>query len=273
MLKKYINKFLNNKTDFEKDIQLKTLNDQFYYLLNAERSLLNHVIIENIRYYFKHKKIYLLKVLMIFLLNISLFCGIIALIFYGLEYFNVIEIRKPEIVVDYKTAYTPDWDTINQNKLINDGYNIIIFYPPNPKKDWKKFKEEIHKIESNFNSPYIVKNGEYWGKYQLGNDARNLVGLKNVTWKEFSTNPEMQEGAFLTWVRLTKKQLYKYDLYKYMGKFMRGFQITESGLIAMVHNCGIGGAQVFLKSNGQQLPKDGNPILFGKVGGYNLNLD
>ena len=274
MIKKRIIDFLNKKSDFPQDIKLKNLNDQYFFLLSEVKVLLNYVVRENIKYFFKHKKLYLLKLFLILALYLG---GIGAVIFGGLHIFNLTISKKPENkeALYVFRPYLPDTDTIAQLYAKSKGYDYVIIFLPDPKKDWKAFKRGIHKIESkttNDSLSYHAKSGQYWGRYQLGDKARELVGLKNVTWKEFSTNPEMQEGAFLTWARLTKKQMLQYNLYKYVGTYVRGVQITESGLIALVHNVGIGGALIFLKSNGQTLPP-GNPLAFIKVGGYNVNLD
>jgi hypothetical protein len=206
----------------------------------------------------------------------SLVFGIIGASLYGLDYYNVIDIKAPSpIAAEKLTIYMPESDSTKFNKIISEfkedniDVTIMEFFPPDPKKDWKAFKKAISRIESK--GSYTAKDGQYWGKYQLGDNARKAAGL-SASWEQFSKNPDMQEGAFLSWMRLTKKQIVQYNLYKYMGQYIRGYQITESGLLALVHNVGIGGAIQFLKSNGESIPA-GNPIAFIKLGGYNVNLE
>ena len=274
-MKKWLNHFLNKKSEFTNDEKLKSSNDQYFFLLGEVKKLSNHIVVENIKYYFEYKKAYLVRLLAVLVVKLAIFVGIIVGGLFSLDYFGVVNISKAIPKAEKRlTVYLPDNDTSNITK-IRKTFDVIIFYPPDPKKGWKMFKQSLHNIETKGTSnaaSYSQQNGQYWGKYQLGTDARKLVGLEKMSWKEFSTNPDLQEGAILTWMRLMRT-IMKPDIDRYNGRYMRGFQITESGIIAMAHNCGEGGARVFLSSNGNSLPEYGNPVLFGKLGGYNLNLE
>ena len=272
MLKKYINKFLNKKSDFTYDDKLRSLNDQFYYLMGEERKLLNHIIKENIKYYFTYKKVYLTKLLTLNLIRLSAIAGIIYGIVFSLNYFNIMNISKavPK-VADKITIYLPDYDTINQKKL-DKTFNVVIFFLPDPKKDWKLFKYGVHNIETHGltnEQSYLARggpNGEYWGKYQLGPFARKAIGLDKITWEQFSKNPDMQEAAFYDWCKFLKKYMQP-EINKYSGKFINGIQMTESGIIMIAHNSS--GAKSHLQSG--NIPE---PVRkFAKLGGYNLNLE
>jgi len=267
-MKKFLNRFLNKKSNFTEDDKLKTMNEQFYFLLNEEKKLLNHIIKENISYFFKYKKVYLMKLLLVVMAYLSMTCGIIFAVLFGLDYFNIISVSKATPKVEPKiTIYLPDTDTINIRKL-SKQFNVDIFFPPDPKKDWKLYKNAISHIESR--GSYKVRSGQYWGKYQLGEQARALSGLGKMTFDEFASNPELQEGAFLAWIRFIQEEANKMKLYRYYGRFMDGVQITESGVISLCHNAGVGAAQQYLARGG------GNPpggLKFLKLGGYDLYLD
>lgn len=277
MLKR-INKFLNKNASFSQNPELKGLNDQFYYLLEYEKDLLKHIVKENFKYYFYHKKGYVATFLGILLLKISLIILLVGGTLYMLREMNVIDVSPVKHIKEVKVAYCPDWDTSNYKKLIHDGYEVNIFYPYSPKKTWEEFKLQIAKIETKGLTKELSykaksKSGEYWGRYQLGKSAREAAGLANITWKEFSQNPEMQEGAFLSWMRKLHNTCESMNLYnKYVGLYVNGVEITESGLLALCHNVGVGGAITYIKSNGQDTSIGGYPKKFVKIGGYRLTF-
>jgi hypothetical protein len=278
-MKKFITRFLNKKTDFAKDEELSSLNDQFFYYLSEVERILNFIIRKNINYFFKHKKLYLSKLLIIGILYLGLFGGIITGGLFVLDYFNIIHISKAIPKIEEKiTIYLPDTDVANIAKLCKQ-FNVVIFFIPDPKKDWKMYKQSIHNIESagsdsaSYHCFSTMKDDkgniiEYWGRYQLGPFARKIAGLGNITFERFSSNPEMQEGAFLEWIRFIKR-LMKPEIVKYSGKFIDGVQITESGIISMTHNAGDGATRAYL-ARGNNPP---GGLKFLKIGGYNLNLE
>ena len=138
-----------------------------------------------------------------------------------------------------------------------------------PSKNYKKWKENLHGLESsNFSNPYEARRegSQYWGKYQLGPFARKAIGLDKITWEQFSKNPDMQEAAFYDWCKFLKKYMQP-EINKYSGKFINGIQMTESGIIMIAHNSS--GAKSHLQSG--NIPE---PVRkFAKLGGYNLNLE
>lgn len=277
-MKKFLTRFLNKKSDFTKDEELRSMNEQFYYILGEEKRMLNHIVKANIFYFFKYKKLYLAKLLLISLIYIGVFGGIVVGGLFTLDYFNVIHITKAVPKVAEKlTIYLPDSDVSSIAKL-SKQFNVVIFFPPDPKKDWQLYKHKVHLIESNGSdsasyhafSTMKDENGnvvEYWGRYQLGPLARKIAGLGNITWDRFKNNPEMQEGAFLEWIKFIKNMMQP-EILKYSGKFYDGVQITESGIISMTHNAGAENTRAYL-ARGQN-PPGGTKFL--KIGGYNLSF-
>ena len=271
MIKKYIMRFLNKKSDFERNAELATLNDQYFYLLAEVKKLLNHVIYENVKYYFRYKKLYLAKLFVIFSLIIM---GMATMILGGVYIYNDITKDFPKKEKFVFSVYIPDTDTLSQQYAKSHGYSYAIIFLPDPRKDWSVYKKAMHNIETHGTSDsasYHMRSvsGIHWGRYQLGPLARQIGGCKpNITFEEFTSNPELQEGAFLAWIRFIKDQMQP-DINKYSGRFMSGVQITESGIISMAHNAGIEATRNFL-NNGTNPP---GGLTFLKLGGYNLQLD
>lgn len=262
-------RFLNKKSDFERNIELATLNDQYFYLLGEAKKLLNHVIYENVKYYFKYKKIYLSKLVIVILLTLSAF---LTMILGGI--YDDITKNTPKKEKFVFSVYIPDTDTLSQKYAAAHGYKYAVIFLPDSRKDWKLYKKAMQNIETHGatdSSSYFMKSisGIHWGRYQLGPLARQVSGIKpNITFQEFSSNPELQEGAFLAWIRFIKKSMQP-DINKYSGRFMDGVQITESGIISMAHNAGIEATRAYLQRGSN--PPGGT--LFLKVGGYNLQLE
>jgi len=165
-------------------------------------------------------------------------------------------------------------------------------YPPNPYKDWEAFKQAMH---YRFETPGLsdsaayktrrmtkTKDGklvssQFWGKYQMGQAARDACHIGSISWEEFSTNPELQEATFKIWIRIIYRDMTRYIL-KYEGRFMDGYQITASGIVAMAHNVGEDATVLFLETGGVTVPSDGDGVTTKKtpatryltLGGYNL---
>ena len=272
-MKKWLNHFLNKKSDFTENEKLKSHNDQYFFLLGEVKKLSNYIVVENIKYYFEYKKAYLAKLLVVTLFKVSLFVGIIIGGLFTLDYFHIVDVSKATPKPEQKiTIYLPDYDTVNQQKLAKT-FNVVIFFPPNPKKDWLLYKKAVHNIETHGTSDaqsYVIQSasGAYWGRYQLGADARRLIKMEKYTWKEFSSNPDLQEAAFLQWVRLLKV-LMQPEINRYGGTFISGVQMTESGIISMAHNVGDGAARGYLNSG--RIPDQ--VLKFAKLGGYKLNTE
>lgn len=275
-MKKFINKFLKDKNDFHRDIDLRAINDSYAYILNEERKLLTYMVRENLRYFFRYKKLYMSKVFVVFLGYLSIVGLFIGIGLFTLDYFGVVRISKPLPRAERQfVVYVPDTDTLAQMECQKRKIKYITMFLPDSKKNWKTYKKRFQQIEakgmSDINS-YFALSGQYWGRYQMGNDARAAVGLGNVTWKEYSTNPDMQEGAFLAWIRLLKKDLQP-EINRYTGAVMNNVQLTESGIIALGHNMGSGGCRAFLRSNGTTVPINGIPMAFVKIGGYKIDVE
>lgn len=288
-LRKWLNHLLHDKDAFHKDANLRTKVELLNYFLDHVIELEKQVVPEKIKYFWYNKKIFLARLFAKALFILSIVGGILFVAwFFGFRYTPSME-KKPRYVVLYVTETT---DT-NYVKSRLPMARFVLIYPPDPHKDWEAFKEAIHfKFETAglsdsvaYKTRRMTKNKEgkmvpsqYWGKYQMGQGARSSCGIGTISWEEFSTNPELQEAAFKTWIRILYRDMTHY-INQYSGRTMAGHQLTASGIISMAHNVGETATLQFLTTNGGIIPMDGDDINIPKkpatrfltLGGYNLS--
>ena len=271
MIRERINKFLNKKTDFTEDSSLKSLNETQHFLKKEIRRMDRVALQKNIRYFFEYEKKFIAKLLANWAIKLIIVTGIIYGIFFGLQYYlDMPWESKP--ITERITIYMDGDDTLNIAKMDTTLYIIKIIFPFDIKKDWKKYTQRVHNIESHGlsdSASYFARNGEYWGRYQLGLEARNLAGIKrDMTFQEFAANPLLQEACFYGWMKHLKI-IMQPEINRYAGRFMNGVQITESGILSMAHNAGTEACKQYL-SRGTNPP---GGLTFLKMGGYYLNLE
>ncbi len=134
------------------------------------------------------------------------------------------------------------------------------------------FKEALAFKESSGN--YFVTNTlGYLGKYQFGIGTLKLVGISNTS--NFLNDPILQEKAFETNIA-RNKWIMRRDIERFVGKRIRGIQITESGMLAAAHLAGPGNVMKYLRSYGKINTKDayGTSIdkYIKKFSGYDLSV-
>jgi hypothetical protein len=285
-LRKFINAILYDKDEFTYDADLKSKVEIHNFLLQHLIELEREIVPAKIKYFWNNKKIFLLRLFFKFSLIVVFIVGVLATArYFGFRY-------NPEPIPVYTpiTLYvTEEDDTAYIRTCIdNPMITFVMIYPPDRSKDWNKFKEEMHaKFETrgfSDSASYFARGtgvdsvtgasyqNQFWGRYQLGTYARKAIGIGNMTWEEFSTNPEVQEGSFKTWIRLLYKDMKPY-IQRYEGDYMDGYQITSSGIVAMAHNVGADKTIKFLESRGKNIPYDGKSpaTRFLSLGGYNLS--
>jgi len=271
MLRARINKFLNKKTDFTEDSSLKSLNETHYFLKDEMKKMDRVALRKNLRYFIEYEKKFLAKLFANYVIKLLVVSAIVYGSIITLEYYFQMpwELRP---ITEKITIYMDGDDTLNIAKMDTTLFVIKIIFPFDPKKDWKKYTQRVHSIETHGttdSASYHQRNGQYWGRYQLGIEARNISGIKrDITFEEFASNPLIQEAAFFAWIRFLKDQMQP-EINKYSGRFMNGVQLTESGIISMAHNAGIGACRSYL-ARGTNPP---GGLTFLKMGGYYLNLD
>lgn len=125
-------------------------------------------------------------------------------------------------------------------ELINDRYQVFLG------KSYIAFKEALAYNESRGNYAIVNELG-YLGKYQFNRNTLKAIGIHNS--EEFLTDTRLQEDAFMAFTSRNKWILRKY-IKRYVGTYMNGVRITESGILAAAHLAGAGNVKKYLKSGG-----------------------
>lgn len=125
--------------------------------------------------------------------------------------------------------------------------NVTMVAPPFLGSSYIGFKEALAFKESQ--GDYFMTNTlGYLGKYQFGVGTLQLMGVYNAT--HFLNNPVLQERVFHTNIARNKWILRK-DISGFVGKRIRGVEITESGILAAAHLAGAGNVKKYLRSYGK----------------------
>ncbi len=119
--------------------------------------------------------------------------------------------------------------------------------PPFLGSSYIGFKEALAFKESQ-GDYFSVNTLGYLGKYQFGIGTLQLMGVYNST--HFLNNPELQEKVFHTNIA-RNKWILRRDIDRFVGKHIRGVEITESGMLAAAHLAGAGNVKKYLRSYGQ----------------------
>jgi len=143
--------------------------------------------------------------------------------------------------------------------------------PPFLGSAYNGFKEALAFKESQGNYFRINTLG-YLGKYQFGVSTLQLMGVYNAT--KFLKDPLLQEKAFHANIARNKWILRK-DIPRFVGKRIRGVEVTESGILAAAHLAGAGNVKKYLRSYGENDVEDayGTSIseYLEKFSGYDLS--
>ncbi len=144
--------------------------------------------------------------------------------------------------------------------------------PPFLGRSFVGFKEALAFRESSGN--YFVTNSlGYLGKYQFGVGTLELMGVYNGN--SFLNDPILQEKVFETNIA-RNKWILRRDILKFVGKKIKGIEITESGMLAAAHLAGPGNVIKYLRSYGKIDVKDayGTTITkyIKKFSGYDISL-
>lgn len=156
-----------------------------------------------------------------------------------------------------------------KNKTITASSIVV---PPFLGSSFIGFKEALAFKESSGN--YFATNTlGYLGKYQFGVGTLQLVGVNNAS--DFLNDPILQEKAFETNIA-RNKWIMRRDIKRFVGKQIKGVEITESGMLAAAHLAGPGNVMKYLRSYGRTNTKDayGTTIddYIEKFSGYDLSF-
>jgi hypothetical protein len=147
--------------------------------------------------------------------------------------------------------------------LVSNYTNKEIIYIPAISIDsnTRAFMDAIATFESG--GLYTITNGQYLGKYQIGDDMRTQLGYASLNTKagriQFVNTPELQDIIMLQSIRYSAIQLSTY-ISKYSNTKVGSHYLTKSGIIAIAHACGIQGCKSFIDSKGQYVPNNGRRI-------------
>lgn len=197
---------------------------------------------------------------------IIFFCSLIMLLIlmsFGLKSSN----RKVEVPENLKVT-EPTLVMFPKNTT---SMNLMMVAPPFLGSSYIAFKEALAFKESQGN--YFRTNTlGYLGKYQFGIGTLELMGVYNST--RFLNDPALQEKVFHTNVS-RNKWILRRDIVRFVGKYINGVEITESGILAAAHLAGAGNVKKYLRSYGQVDAMDdyGTSIskYLRKFSGYDLS--
>ncbi|QBA64389.1 hypothetical protein [Muriicola soli] len=172
---------------------------------------------------------------------ICLFCPLIMILMlasFGTSPKN--EIKVPEALIVREP--TPVLFPKDRTKVPS---SMVI--PPFVGSSFVGFKEALAFKESQGNY-FTINTLGYLGKYQFGIGTLQLMGVYNAT--QFLNDPTLQEEVFRT--NLSRnKWILRRDIRRFVGKTIRGIEISESGILAAAHLAGPGNVKKFLRSYGQ----------------------
>ncbi len=123
----------------------------------------------------------------------------------------------------------------------------IEFMPPFAGTEFTGFKEALAFKESQ-GDYFIVNTFGYLGKYQFGMSTLELMGVYSD--QQFLGNPVLQEKVFQINIA-RNKWILRRDIKRFVGKRIRGIEITESGMLAAAHLAGAGNVKRYLRSFGK----------------------
>ncbi|MGB5818212.1 MAG: hypothetical protein WBG90_01915 [Saonia sp.] len=197
---------------------------------------------------------------------ISFFCPLIMifiLMSYGFKTTKAVVVVPETLKVNEPTEVL-----FPKNKTI---FSTTMALPPFLGTSYIGFKEALAFKESSGN--YFVTNTlGYLGKYQFGIGTLQLMGVYSAT--RFLNDPALQEKVFQTNIA-RNKWILRRDIKRFVGKRIRGVEITESGILAAAHLAGAGNVKKYLRSYGTFDVKDayGTSIAYyiKKFSGYDVS--
>ncbi len=196
---------------------------------------------------------------------IFVYCPLIVIfILYGFSPFKK-EVKVPEpLKIKEPTAVLFPQD----ETLLNE----ITTVPPFLGSQYVGFKEALAFKESQGNYLTVNTYG-YLGKYQFGINTLELVGVYNGI--KFLNDPMLQEKVFD--VNISRnKWILRRDIKRFVGKHIKGTEITESGILAAAHLAGPGNVKAYLRSYGRVDVMDGYGTSIAsyikKFSGYDVSL-
>ncbi len=113
-------------------------------------------------------------------------------------------------------------------------------------KTYVGFKEALGFKESRGNYKIVNEFG-YMGKYQFGKGTLRMIGIYSP--ERFMNDTKLQERAFTAYTA-RNKWILRRDIDRYVGRYINGVKVTESGILAAAHLAGAGNVKKYLRSGG-----------------------
>ena len=165
--------------------------------------------------------------------------------------------------------------------VIAKGYDMSSFYLYDD--GYKDFLEKLSFRESTHTSNMVNEHG-YMGRYQMGNEALNHIGLKNEygAWSEFANrfgiysdddflrSESMQLYAVSSYHRVIRNYIELNNMLSY--KTYRGVNVTMSGLVAACHLVGMGAMEKALRTGSVAMDGRGTKAwdYLSDLGGFDI---
>ena len=154
-------------------------------------------------------------------------------------------LRSPKVKVPENLKVNGPTEVIFPKRIV--VFNATMVPPPFLGSSYIGFKEALAFKESQGNYSRMNSLG-YLGKYQFGLSTLELMGVYNAN--NFLNDPVLQEKVFYTNMARNKWILRK-DIQRFVGSYIKGVEITESGMLAAAHLAGAGNVKKYLRSWGQ----------------------
>ena len=286
----FIHYIFHDKDNYQHDAKLQQRWDIFKYIVGQISKESLPLLKDKFIYFMQFKKLVSLKrfaigALLIGILYFGISYGTQAVVNYVNSKFGLTLLQKSVVKnVPRIDEYVPDTVSIDKRKKdlsillslspveIDKKFTFITFYTINSTKTLKKFLERLGEIESRNDYKSRRPGSQYLGRWQMGDQARRIIGFGNIGYDKFLNTPEIQDAAVVLLLKYNYSYMRPY-LKKYNNRIIRGYHLTTSGLIAMAHNVGADAVISFLNSNCSNIPRDGNGLSdrFLILGNYDLS--
>lgn len=182
------------------------------------------------------------------LLRISLLLGAAMLVATG---FSLKSNDKSIFATEGMELY---YDVPNEDEADFEDWDVAINYNLFLGKTFVGFKEALAFKESRGDYSIVNEYG-YMGKYQFGRGTLQMIGIYNSD--RFMNDTRLQEKAFTAYTS-RNKWILRRDIDRYVGRYVGGVKVTESGILAAAHLAGAGNVKKFLRSGGMEGFSDAN---------------
>ncbi|MEM7187668.1 MAG: peptidoglycan-binding protein LysM [Bacteroidota bacterium] len=172
-------------------------------------------------------------------LRINLVILVVAMVTAGFSSRNGVDLSHYKVDDDAMCFYVPTEEEVLKERT---EVRFQLFLG----KTYVGFKEALGFKESQ-GRYFITNEFGYMGKYQFGKGTLQMIGIKNTD--RFLHDSRLQELAF-TANASRNKWILRRDIDRYVGRYMNGVKITESGILAAAHLAGAGNVKKYLRSGG-----------------------